>query len=268
MAKSTRSQDALLAVVVLLTLFAVPALEVYVQLTDRAERWGPAVHGLFGLGLVLSFGLGYRKWQRDRAAASPDRHLPRPPAASACASCGAVDLAFSMDGLVFCERCGRDAAAVAAGVAAARDSTSFATARASGAPRNAPPSRDHTASGARHGLDRLHVTAIALVGALMAGAVLAYFLLRPRDPAGSNGARDRTNNARSGQAKPASVEQSEADYERWERCMEKHCEAEKWAGEECQHTAEEGADLDEWCSEEWAAARRCSKKHCARFETE
>jgi hypothetical protein len=76
MARSTRSQDALLALVVLLTVFAVPALEVYVQLTDREDRWGPAVRGLFGLGFALSIGLGYRKWERDRAARSPRRVAP------------------------------------------------------------------------------------------------------------------------------------------------------------------------------------------------
>lgn len=286
MPKSTRSQDALLAVVVLLTLFAVPALEVYVQLTHREDVWGPAVKGLFGLGFALSIGLGYRKWERDRAARNPEKHLPRPPAATTCASCGATKIAFSMDGLVFCDRCGRDAVAISSAVAAAR---APAPVEAPPVTIGSPPTRSQVAPRNRPGFDPLHTATLSVVLAFLLGAALTYFLLWPRDqrspPAGANtresptlhrksedtprpaaepNARDTPSPVKDDDAKRNTAD---ADYALWERCMEKHCEGEMWAGGECQHTADEGVDLEDWCREEWAATRRCSKKHCARFET-
>lgn len=190
MAKSTRSQDALLAVVVLLTVFAVPALEVYVQLTHREDLWGPAVKGLFGLGLALSIGLGYRKWERDRAASNPEKHLPRPPASTTCANCGATRIAFSLDGLVFCDRCGRDAAAISSAVAAARAPAAVETPEAPPVTIVSSPTRSQAAPH-RPGFDPLHRAILAVVVAFLAGAALAYALFWPDDKARDTAQRHR-----------------------------------------------------------------------------
>lgn len=196
MAKSTRSQDALLAVVVLLTVFAVPALEVYVQITHREDVWGPAVKGLFGLGVAVSIGLGYRKWERDRAARNPEKHLPRPPAATACASCGATKIAFSMEGLVFCDRCGRDGSAISTAVAAAR---APAPVEEPPVTFSSPPPGSQAAPRNRSGFDPLHTATLAVVLAFLLGAALVYALFwpndKPRDTAHAHLHRGASNNS-------------------------------------------------------------------------
>lgn len=61
---------------------------------------------------------------------------------------------------------------------------------------------------------------------------------------------------------------AEADEAEWKSCVEENCEAAVSAIAECQRTAADGADLHEWCREEWATSKRCSRRHCAQFESE
>lgn len=378
MAKSTRSQDALLALVVLLTVFAVPALEVYVQLTHREDLWGPAVKGLFGLGVALSLGLGYRKWERDRTARTPAsstrEHEPSTPPRPAPPSLPAPRSNASMHATAVIILAALAGALVGAYLfmtptSKPRPATKPPTAPTvptptttptvdgeaqgvrltfpgwqdlligSAAPADAvqrcerassrPGERLDTCKGCRsaglalpcvtvglkngvawlvsaeipdgevaHVLAAIHAAWGQPTGHLRNNSLDSDCWYSARDHASYNAfkydlsgvdlqdpnahvprarhpistitisARDLIDNC-DADGRPSTTDRApiaEEKYDQWDQCMSEHCEGEKWAGEECQHTADEGVNLDEWCRDEWAAARKCSKQHCARFE--